>query len=233
MGTSHFRVKNTSYSLLLVGSTALLGTIRKSKLGQVNWRAAALFGGPAVLAVFFTRKWLVPIIPEAIQLGGFSLGRELFLLSFLALLMVGASIQMLRSPENVSLDSSPPKGIWLVVQGILIGGLVTGILGAGGGFLIIPALVFLGKVPMKMATGTSLAIISVNSLVGFLGDVGNPEIIISPVFIAVLIGISFLGLLIGVAISQKVEGSRLKRGFGLFVLVMAIFIIWKELGGGL
>jgi uncharacterized membrane protein YfcA len=147
-----------------------------------------------------------------------------------AILMLFASISMIRPDKPTIPQAHNGSGkkyyLQLIIYGLLIG-LVTGVLGAGGGFLLIPALVLLVKLPMKKAIGTSLFIIAINSLIGFLGDVGH-----YPIHWLLLLSISILAIaavLAGNVLKRKIDGSRLKKGFGWFVLVMGVYIIAREL----
>ena len=115
----------------------------------------------------------------------------------------------------------------IFIQGVLIG-LVAGFVGAGGGFLIIPALLFLTKTPIKMAVGTSLFIVAAQSLIGFLGDL-RPEQNLNWNLLITFTICSIIGVFIGSYLSKKIEGEKLKTGFGWFVLAMGIYIILKEL----
>ena len=114
----------------------------------------------------------------------------------------------------------------IIVEGIVVG-VLTGIVGAGGGFLIIPALVLLAKLPMKKAVATSLLIIAIKSLIGFIGDVQNLEI--DWIFLLIFTGISVLGIFVGDYLNKFINGEKLKKGFGWFVLVMGVYIIWMEM----
>ena len=145
-----------------------------------------------------------------------------------AILMLAASIAMIQN-KKASVDEnslSKKKPVLLLFYGILIG-LVTGFLGAGGGFLLIPALVILMKLPMKEAVGTSLLIISLNSLIGFMGDIGRYPIDWDFLFSVTAIAIA--GIFAGGFFNQKVNAEKLKKGFGWFVLVMGIYILVKEI----
>jgi len=113
----------------------------------------------------------------------------------------------------------------IALEGLIVGG-VTGFVGAGGGFLIIPALVMLAKLPMKQAVGTSLMIIAVKSLFGFLGDLGNQSIDWG--FLALFSLLSIIGIYLGTYLSRFVSSAKLKPGFGWFVLIMGLFILAKE-----
>ncbi len=221
----------TSYSLFVVGSTSLIGALNNLRKGMVNVKAALLFGASSIVTVFLTRKFLVPAIPKQIAtIGGFTITESLLTMILFALLMLLASISMIRSSkgkpvagENESMDSI--RFGKLVAYGIAIG-LVTGFLGAGGGFLLIPALVFLLRLPMKKAIGTSLMIIALNSLIGFTGDLGH--FTIDWIFLAKVSAIAIAGIFIGGAMGKKIPGNKLRKGFGWFVLVMGIYIIIKE-----
>ena len=226
-------ISATSYSLVLVGATALIGAARKQRAGEVNWKVALIFGAPAIIAVYLTRKILMPAIPEAVALSGFVLERDFMILVFFALLMLSAAFSMLKKkpvPKETSEAKEGHRSPVLIVGEGLVTGIVTGLVGAGGGFLIIPALVILGKLPMKIAVGTSLAIISMKSLIGFLGDHNNPDIQIDFGFLLLLILLSSAGMMLGVWLSKRIDGAKLKRGFAFFVLLMAIFMLIREIG---
>jgi uncharacterized membrane protein YfcA len=113
----------------------------------------------------------------------------------------------------------------LIIQTFIIG-LIIGLVGAGGGFLIIPSLVLFAKLPMKKAIGTSLFIMAMNSLIGFMGDVQNLEI--DWVFLLSFTSLSVVGIFIGIYLNRFVNEAQLKKGFAYFVLIMALFILYKE-----
>jgi len=219
----------TSYSLFIVGSTSLVGAINNYRKGLVNIRAALYFGAASIVTVFITRKFLIPLIPKNIAtIGGFTITESLLTMVIFAVLMLLASVNMIKeriekAPEKECRDCV--RFFKLVGYGVLIG-LITGLLGAGGGFLLIPALVFLIKMPMKRAVGTSLLIIALNSLIGFAGDIGHFQINWSFLIIISLIAIA--GIFVGGLLSKKIPGEKLKKGFGWFVLIMGIYIIVKE-----
>jgi len=220
----------TSYSLFVVGSTSLIGAFNNYRKGQVNLKAALFFGAASIATVFLTRKFIVPLIPEHLFfIGSFRVSSALATMIFFGVLMLMASISMITRKQIDGEEQECKdciKFFKLLGYGIAIG-LVTGLLGAGGGFLLIPALVFLLKLPMKKAIGTSLLIIALNSLIGFAGDLGH--FIIQWKFLLGVTAIAITGLLIGTLISKKLPGEKLKKGFGWFVLVMGIYIILKEI----
>jgi len=147
---------------------------------------------------------------------------------FFALVMLLASISMIRNNRKDSVESTEVKYNYplIIIEGFVVG-VLTGIVGAGGGFLIIPALVLLAKLPMKKAVATSLLIIAIKSLIGFIGDVENLDI--DWVFLLSFTAISVIGIFIGIYLSNFIEGKKLKKGFGWFVLIMGVYIIYKEL----
>ena len=220
----------TSYSLFVVGSTSLIGAINNLKKGLVNVKAALLFGSASIATVFITRKFFVPIIPKSIiTVRGIDITESLAVMSLFAFLMLLASVSMIRN-KKIEKEQTECKDCFhfpkLLGYGIGIG-LVTGLLGAGGGFLLIPALVFLLKLPMKKAIGTSLMIIALNSLIGFTGDLGH--FTVDWLLLLKITAIAMTGILIGGAIGKKLYGDKLKKGFGWFVLTMGIYILLKEI----
>lgn len=223
-------VTATSYSLFIVGSTSLVGAFNNYRKGQVSVETALLFGLSSITTVFITRKLLMPAVPDVLgTIGRMEIKKSMAIMVLFATLMLMASLAMIRSPkeaENTIATQSKPAIGKLLLYGVLVG-LATGFLGAGGGFLIIPALVLLLKMPMKKAIGTSLLIIALNSLIGFTGDLGH--IYIKWDFLLGVAAIAISGIFVGVALAKKVPGGKLKKGFGWFVLVMGIYIILKEL----
>lgn len=224
-------VQATSYSLFVVGTTSLVGAFNNYRRQQVSIRTALLFGLTSVTTVYLTRKFLVPVIPETLlSVNGFLLTRSVLMMVLFALLMVLASVSMIRSgsrpPEAETVAQENHALLPLMAYGLGIG-LVTGLLGAGGGFLLIPALVLLVGLPMKKAVGTSLFIIALNSLIGFTGDLGQMQI--EWPFLLTITGIAVGGILFGTYLGKFISGAKLKKGFGWFVLVMGIYILLKEL----
>ncbi len=223
-------VTATAYSLFVVGSTSLVGAVKNMQKGLVDFRTAVVFSIPAFIAVYITRKFIVPALPEHLfYIAGFEITRDIGIMLFFAIIMVLASVSMIRESERPlpTLEKVKFNYPLIVIEGIVVGAL-TGIVGAGGGFLIIPALVLLAKLPMKNAVATSLLIIAVKSLIGFIGDVEN--LYIDWPFLFGFTFLSVAGIFVGIYLNKFIPGKRLKKGFGWFVLVMGIYIIWKELG---
>ena len=223
-------VLSTAYSLFVVGTTSLVGSFTYMRKQLVNYRAALVFAVPSFITVFLTRKFLVPAIPDPVfTLGEFTLSKGAGIMGLFALIMLAAAFSMIRHKVDKEKDSEG-KGTsfnypLIGLEGAAVG-LLTGLVGAGGGFLIIPALVLLAKLPMKMAVGTSLLIIAAKSLIGFLGDVGQQAIDWN--FLAIFTSLSVVGIFLGSYLTRFIPGEKLKRIFGWFVLGMAVFILWKE-----
>jgi uncharacterized membrane protein YfcA len=223
-------VQATALSLFIVGLTSAIGSASYFKQKLVNIPTVIMFGIPSIIAVYLTRAWIVPSIPKVIfQMGDFVLSKNLLLMLLFAVLMVMASYSMIKPQKNTA---QPPKSasasmkyLIPILEGSIVG-ILTGLVGAGGGFLIIPALVIVSKLDMKTAVGTSLVIIALKSLIGFLGENLNDlpwNLLLAVSFF------SIIGILIGSFLSQKIDGNKLKPAFGYFVLMMGIFIILKEL----
>ncbi len=218
-----------SYSLFIVGFTSLAGAANNYRKGLVDLKTAFLFGTSSITTVFITRKFIIPHVPNVFfSIGSFQVTHALFVMVVFAILMLAASISMIRNKKVVANENATSKKIpfLLIFYGILIG-LVTGFLGAGGGFLLIPALVILMKLPVKEAIGTSLLIIALNSLIGFLGDLGRHPI--DWKFLFIITPIAMSGVFLGGFFNQKVDSEKLKKGFGWFVLIMGIAILTREL----
>ena len=223
-------VIGTAYSLFVVGVTALVGAFQNFRKGLVDVRTAIVFAIPAFIAVYLTRRFLIPIIPEYLfSIGSLEITRDIAIMVFFALLMLGASYSMIvgkDNGENGKNGTVTYKYPMIVLEGLAVG-LATGIVGAGGGFLIIPALVLLAGLPMKKAVATSLLIIALKSLIGFIGDIENLSI--DWPFLLSFTAVSVLGIFIGIWLAHYISGTRLKKGFGWFILAMALFILFREL----
>ncbi len=217
----------TTYSLFIVGLTAAIGAVRHYRMGNIKLNSALLFAIPSLVTLIFIRKIILPVIPETIYNNyGFILTKDIFIMALFALLMIAASYSMIKKSKETVIKTTP-NPTKVIVIGALVG-IVTGFLGAGGGFLIIPALLFFTGINMKQAVGTSLLIIAFNSLFGFLGDVVN-GVAIDYTFLLTIATFASIGIFIGTLLSKKIDGAKLKPAFGWFVLVMGIYIITKEL----
>lgn len=217
----------TSYSLFVVGVTSLAGSLTYTKQKLVSFKAALMFSIPSFIGVLITRKLLLPNIPHSLlSFGEFDLTKNIAIMILFSVLMILASYSMIRK-NNVSGEKKAKSTLQLIVQFFFVG-VFLGLVGAGGGFLIIPSLIFFAKLDMKTAVGTSLLIISVNTLIGFLGDL-TTDIIFDWKLLILFTGLALIGIFIGTKISKIIDGKKLKPIFGWFVLVMGISIIFKEM----
>ena len=220
----------TAYSLFIVGTSALVGGLKQHLKGYVDWRTAFVFGIPAIIGVTLVRYYVVPALPDILfHIGDFDFTRRMAMFGLFAVLMIPAALSMLkeRKEQTKRKDNTISYNYPLILlEGLIVGG-ITGMISAGGGFLIIPALVILANVKMKVAIGTSLVIIAFKSLLGFfLGDALTMEI--DWQFLAIFTGLSLIGIFIGSYLSNFIDGNKLKKGFGYFIFVMAIFIFYME-----
>jgi uncharacterized membrane protein YfcA len=219
----------TSYSLFIVGATSLVGVVTKIRKGEVGLQTALVFGLPSILMVFLTRKFIVHSIPDQMfHIGTLEVTRAKFLLLLFAGLMAFAALRMIREKKDVGEGRELPEKVnypMLIVQGAVVG-LLAGLVGAGGGFLIIPALVLFSGMTMKKAVGTSLLIIATNSLIGVLGDLAHYRM--DWHFLLTVTGIAMVGILVGNRFSHRVSAHDLKRAFGWLILAMGLWIFIKE-----
>lgn len=221
----------TSYSLFIVGVTSLIGAYNNYRKGYARITLALPLGIVSPLTVFIVRHYIIPHVPEHLgNFGSVPVTRSGLTMLLFALLMMIASVSMLKTHSHPvagaeSNTRSTKHYLVIALFGLTIG-CVTGFLGAGGGFLIIPALVLLLKIPMKEAVGTSLFIIAINSLVGFLGDIGHYHIHWG--FLFTITAIAIAGILVGGQLSKDISSDKLKKAFGWFVLAMGVYIIAKE-----
>ena len=218
----------TAYSLFVVGISSMVGTYQKYRKGLVDFKTGLAFSFPSFIAVYLSRRYFVPEIPDILlNFDDFQLTKGMGIMIFFAIIMLIASVSMIKKGKNeVQLISKKQPYYKTFVQGLIIG-TITGIIGAGGGFLYVPALVIWANIPMKKAVGTSLIIVTINSLIGFMGDVQTLEI--EWEFLLTFTLTSIVGIILGVFLSKFISGEKLKKSFGFFVLFMAIYIIYKEL----
>jgi uncharacterized membrane protein YfcA len=218
----------TAYSLFIVGLTSLVGAGNYYKKKLVNVRMAIIFAIPAFITVWLMRKFVIHAMPDLLfQIGSFTLTKDLFLMLFFALIMLISGAKMVFGVKKEIQEKQEIKYGLVLLNGVIVG-ILSGLVGAGGGFLIVPALVFFMSLPMHKAVGTSLLIISINSLIGFTGDILNlPQI--DWQFLLIFSSIASAGIFLGIYLNQFLNSEKLKKVFGYFVLVMAVVIIFKEL----
>lgn len=222
----------TTYSLFIVGVTSMTGGVRAFTKKLVDFKAVSEFGIPSILAIFIARHYLLPAIPEKLfSIGNFEITKDILLMVVFAILMLGASWSIIRNQDEegeyyYKETGREEKTGPVMFLGFAVG-LITGFLGAGGGFLIIPALVLFMKIPMKTAIGSSLLIIGINSLFGFLFSLKQTELDWKLLFLFTALAI--VGINIGHRLGEKIHPAHLKKIFGWFVLVMGVYIIAREL----
>jgi uncharacterized protein len=217
-------VMATTYSLFVVGLTSSAGAISHYRKSNVNLKIALLFGIPSLIAVFIMRKWVMPAMPHLLlNIGSFELTKSVLLMLVFAILMVAASVSMIRKKKEILARDSQLSYNKLVIQSIIVG-IITGFVGVGGGFLIIPSLVLFAGLPMKKAVGTSLMVMTISSLLGVLGDISR-HAPINYSFLIMFSAFAIAGIIMGSYLIKHIIDAKLKPAFGWFVLVMGLFVL--------
>jgi len=220
----------TAYSLFVVGVVALVGMLGYLKQGLVNVKTGLAFAIPAFFSVFAVRRYLIPYLPDLIfKTGNYNFTKDMLVMFVFSVVMIMASVSMIRKGRNKEGHPTGKGGHYLLIglEGLLVGG-VTGFVGAGGGFLIVPSLVILVGLPIKTAIGTSLMIIAINSIIGFTGDLAA-DVLIDWHFLMIFTSLAVTGMISGIYAGRYVPSASLKPAFGWFVLVMGILILVKEM----
>ena len=218
----------TSYSLFIVGIVSFFAATRHFKMGNLQIKPAIIFAIPSILSLLIVRNILLPKMPSQLFfIGNFLVTKNILIILVFAFLMILAAFTMIRKSNSLIDDKPNTNANKLAIIGLFIGA-ITGFLGAGGGFLIIPALIFFAKLPIKQAVGTSLLIVFINSTIGFSNDVLN-NVVINYQLLFTISSIAIFGMFIGTELSKKIDGNKLKPAFGYFVLAMGIYIISKEI----
>lgn len=219
----------TTYSLFVVGSCSLVGGARAWHKGLIDVPTVIYFGISSLVSVYLVRHFVVPAIPDHVfTIGEIDITKDVFLMVLFAMLMVGAAVSMIRSRNGVQKEvvHNRSRIVALILQGLIVGS-ITGLLGAGGGFLIIPALVLFSKLPMKTAVGSSLTIMAFSSLFGFFTTLSYYTV--NWLQLSIFTAVAVTGIFIGVALSDRIPGNSLKKGFGWFILAMGIYILIREI----
>ena len=219
-------VTATAYSLFIVGTTSTFGAIQNYRKNLVDIKNGFIFAIPSFVAVYLTRKYIVPEIPKIIIESPILITKETFLMLFFAVIMIFGALSVLKKKSQDTNKEENRNLILIGIQTFTIG-IIIGLVGAGGGFLIIPSLILFAKLPMRKAVGTSLFIIAMNSLVGFIGDVQN--LVIDWLFLLTFSAISVVGIFLGMYLTKYTNESQLKKIFAYFVLVMSATILLKEM----
>ena len=224
-------VSASIYSMFVVGLSSLIGSVKAYIKNLLDWQTALLFGIPSATGVLISRRIIFPGIPDVIFSDrNFTLSKTTLLMTMLAVVMIIASLKMLKSGMPVTINKSERHTMRtrpLLLQGLLTG-ILTGLLGIGGGFLVIPALIFWARVPMKKAIGTGLLIIAINACFGFLNSYST--ISMDWILLFRFSAGATIGVLIGTKLSEKIPGDHLKKIFGLFILLVSFFIIYQVFG---
>jgi len=215
----------TAYSLFVVGVSSIAGTFKYLEAQLVSIRAFLLFGIPASLSVWFNRSVVIRKIPDPI-FG--TIDKDFFIMVLFATMMILAARIMIKGRGNSGQTKEKEPKILLVILVAIIVGFLTSLVGAGGGFVIIPVLVKLFNMPIKKAIGTSLSLIMTNSLIGFSGDVSS-GMDLDWLFLMKFTGLAVVGIFTGIFISKSIPAGKLKRIFGWFVLFMGILILTERI----
>ncbi len=218
--------QSTTYSLFIVGISALTGAVFAIKNKLVDYKIALYFGISSVISVFIMRKFLLPMIPEIIfSIEGFTLTKDFLTMLVFSVLMIVSSISMIQNNRTIKKAEKELASVKIILSGWIVG-LLTGFVGVGGGFLIIPTLLYAAKLSIKNAIATSLIIIATNSIIGFFGS--NNLNLINWSFLIEFTSFSVLGIFFGMYLSKKISNKKLKPIFGWFILLTGIYIIIKE-----
>ena len=200
-------------SLLVVGVTSAVGAVTHARAGRVRWKVAAVFGAAAMVGAY-TGGRLARFVPGNILLIAFSM------------IMIFAAMAMLRGRKDVGDESAGRLPVAkIVLQGATVG-LISGLVGAGGGFLLVPALALFGGLPMPAAVGTSLVVISMQSFAGFAGHLSGESI--DWKLAGMVTAAAVIGSVIGGRLTDYVEPTTLRKAFGWFVLAMAALVLAEE-----
>lgn len=217
----------TTSSLFIVGSVSLITAVRYGLRNELDFKIALLFSFPSLIGIYFARNVVLPGIPESIALtNAFQIEKGTLVLVAFSILMIAASVSMiLQKKEN--LEKKNRSKIFIGAQGVATG-FVTGFVGAGGGFMILPVLVKLLHLPMRIAIGTSLAIIAINTLFGFsVSLLKSPNIDWKLQFI--VLAIALVGSFFGLKMSSRIDEKKLKKVFGWFVLIVGLVILIERI----
>ncbi len=222
-------VLSASYTLLNVGIISLVGVVQYFRKDQVDIRTGLMFALPALLVVFIMRRLIMPSIPTCIcQFGSFGLTKELMVMVVFALVMILVSWSMILQPvPKGNTRSNNRSGLAMILPGGLAG-IITGFTGAGGGFVIVPALIFFTGLDIKKAVGTSLFIISINTASGFIGDYSS-GVQYDWSFLLKLISVTVAGMLFSSLLANRISNTKLRRVFGITILAIGCWIVIKEL----
>lgn len=218
----------TSYSLFVVGFSAAAGTIINIKKKLIDYKIAIIFSFPALFSVFVVRRYLISSLPEVIlDTGSIYITTKMALMLLFSIVILLSSFSMLKKNKAVIAQKLNNTNYSLLLITGSVVGVLTGLVGAGGGFIIVPALVFFAGLKIKQAVATSLVIITCNALFGFLSDI--TQVNIDWFFLTSITLISVLGIVLGSYLSNFINDMSLKKNFARFILLIALMIICNEL----
>lgn len=221
-------VASTIYSMFIVGTCSLVGSILSFLKKLVDLKAAILFGIPSVAGVFIARKLIFPALPEKLFLiGSFAVSKDVCIMICLAAIMFFVSLKMLKKKSSTLTMNNDiqTKRIFFLLQG-MVTGIVTGMLGIGGGFLIVPALLLWVHLPVRTAIGTTLFIITINSAAGFVSS--YTSIVIEwPLLLKFAVG-AIAGILAGTKLSEKIQADNLKKLLAWFIIVTSVYVLYRQ-----
>ena len=223
----------TAYSLFIVGLTSLIGALAYLRKGEISGEALIQFAIASLITVFCMRRFIIPAIPSEFTLLGIHTSKHTLIMLTFSLLIVSSAVSMIKKRKSNRIAQAKwdefartPLGLpFIIVLGVLVG-IITGFVGAGGGFIIVPVLIFFVRLNFKKAIGTSLCIIALNSLIGFTGNIGTMEI--DWTFLLSISAVAIAGILIGSQVAGKISAQKLKPAFGWFTLLVGIFVLLKE-----
>jgi uncharacterized membrane protein YfcA len=220
----------TTYSLLVVGVTAVVGVTSNLRYNTVNYSAAIGFSLPSFVGIYISRSLLLPMMPKEIwQAGGLVLTKEIVIMGLFSVLTLAASFSMIRkkTPHLDSVQSHKRPGLSIAPKAFFVG-LLTGLVGAGGGFLIVPTLIVFAGLHMRIAVGTSLLVIALNSLFGFTTSLSK-IMDVQWTFLFTIIAIAVVGIVVGIKIGKRVPENKLKTAFGWFVLIVGSIVLIDQM----
>ncbi len=216
-----------TYALFVVGITSLFGSIKYLKLGLINFRNSFYFILFSLLSIYFVRVYLLNKIPSELAFCGKSITKDSILICTFAFIMILSVFSMIK---NIQFNNYPKKyeTAALSIIGTIVG-IITGLVGAGGGFLIVPSLIIFSRLKFKEAIGTSLILITCNSLFGFITDIFLNKISIKYDFLMIISIISIIGALIGAKINSFIEVSIIRKVFIILLLLVSSYIFIIEI----
>jgi len=217
----------TTYSLALVSITSLVAAVPSVRQKKIAYQKTLQFGIPSLIALYTVRAYVLPAIPLHFDLWGCSMEKNTFTMLFFSALMLASGIFMIRKKKNNTECPDCRYNPFVLMGAGLLEGLITGIVGAGGGFIIVPVLMVFGKLSLKQAVANSLVIIGVKSFIGFLGspDLSGLDLF----FLAKIVLIASVGMYLGIKLNKKLDSQQLKPVFGYFIILMGVAVLLKEL----